>query len=82
MQSIKKWGLSCFIKFIFCYIIYGLFFNEFLWNRQDALWNGTYYNAGDWELLLGRWAIRYWDKFHYGVSVHPLSSVIALMFLY
>lgn len=55
-------------------------FNEFLVNKQDGIWNGTYFNAGNWELSLGRWAIRYWDKLHYGISVHPFSSVIALIF--
>ena len=55
-------------------------FNEFLVNKQDGIWNGTYFNAGNWELSLGRWAIRYWDKLHYGISVHPFSSVVTLVF--
>ena len=80
MEKIKKHGISCLVKLFFCYILYGLMFNEFLVNKQDGIWNGTYFNAGNWELSLGRWAIRYWDKLHYGISVHPFSSVVTLVF--
>ena len=80
MEYVKKYGISCLIKLMFCYVVYGLFFHEFLLNKQDAIWHGTFYNAGNWELSLGRWAIRYLDLFHYGISIHPLSTVITLIF--
>lgn len=54
--------------------------NEFLFNRQDGIWNGSYYEAGNWELSLGRWAIRYLDITHFGVSIHPWSTILTLAF--
>ena len=53
MEKIKKHGISCLVKLFFCYILYGLMFNEFLVNKQDGIWNGTYFSAGNWELSLG-----------------------------
>lgn len=71
---------SIFIKLLFCSIVYGIILFNFLLNRQDAVWNGTYFNAGDWELSLGRWAIRYLDNIHHGIAVHPYTSIVTLLF--
>lgn len=76
----KQFLISAFIKMIFCIAIYSLIMNEFLFNRQDGIWNGSYYEAGNWELSLGRWAIRYLDITHFGVSIHPWSTILTLAF--
>ncbi len=71
---------SVFVKMIFCVVIYGTLMNEFLFNRQDGIWHGTFVESGDWELSLGRWVIRYLDALHWGVHIHPLISIITLIF--
>ncbi len=70
---------SIFIKLAICTVIYGLMMSESLFNRQDGMWMGTYYYAGDWELSLGRWAWRYLDIIHCGVTSHPITTIITLM---
>lgn len=77
---LKQFLISVLIKMIFCVVIYGLIMNEFLLNRQDGIWHGSYYEAGNWELSLGRWAIRYLDTTHFGVSTHPWSTILTLVF--
>ena len=77
---LKQFLISVLIKMIFCVAIYGLIMNDFLFNRQDGIWNGTYYEAGNWELSLGRWAIPYLDITHFGVSTHPWSTILTLLF--
>lgn len=76
----KNIYVSILSKLLFCAIVFGIILFGFLLNRQDAVWNGTSFNAGDWELSLGRWAIRYLDMYHHGVSVHPYTSIITLLF--
>ncbi|OUQ68467.1 hypothetical protein B5E53_05555 [Eubacterium sp. An11] len=78
---LKQFLISVLIKMIFCVAIYGLIMNDFLFNRQDGIWNGTYYEAGNWELSLGRWAIPYLDITHFGVSTHPWSTILTLLVL-
>lgn len=77
---LKQFLTSVLIKMIFCVAIYGLMMNQFLFNRQDGVWTGSYYEAGNWELSLGRWAIRYLDAMHFGISVHPWSTILTLGF--
>lgn len=79
-NSLKQYSISILIKLLFCATVYGLMINQFLFNRQDGIWNGTYHMGGDWDLSLGRWAIRYLDALHFGVSVHPFSTVLTLLF--
>lgn len=76
---LKKYAKSLFFKMLFVCVIYGIMINEFLYNRADGIWSGTYHLAGDWALSLGRWAIRYIDLAHFGISVYPLSAIITLL---
>ena len=63
---------------IFSAIIYSLLMTNQLTNPYDGLWEYNYYEAGKWELSLGRWAWLYLDKLRFGISVDPITSLISL----
>lgn len=75
----RKFIISMIVKLSICLAIFGLMIFGFYFNSCDGVWNGTYVMAGDWELSLGRWAIRYLDMLHFGVAVHPMGSIVALL---
>lgn len=79
MQYKVDYMKSLLIKLFGAVIIYGIMLSQFLYNANDAIWTGTMYFGNDWELSLGRWAIRYFDIGQFGIHVHPWSSVITLL---
>ncbi len=79
MELHKKHLRPIGIKFFFCCCLYSTIMAYDLVNRQDGLWNGPYHLAGDWELSLGRWLIRYWDRFQMGIHINPWTALITLL---
>ena len=75
----KKMHIFTYKMLIVC-VVYGIILTNSIYNRIDGVWNGTYRLEGDWELSIGRGAIRYLDWLHYGVSVHPTTDIITLAF--
>lgn len=78
-EIINKHFKSMGIKLAMCLILYSMIIVCNLVNRQDGMWNGPYYSAGNWELSIGRWAIRYLDSFQFGIHVNPITTIVTLL---
>lgn len=78
-EVINKHLKSMGIKLAMCIILYSMIIVCNLVNRQDGMWNGPYYPAGNWELSIGRWAIRYLDCFQFGIHVNPITTIVTLL---
>ena len=81
--NIKGWitehQKSIFYKYIYAIVLYSILLVNNLVNRQDGIWNGPTYCAGNWELSIGRWALRYVDVARFAISVNPWTSLITLI---
>lgn len=42
-------------------------------NSSDGLWKPSSFQAGNWELSIGRWAWLFLDKFCEGYAAEPLN---------
>ncbi|MCI8463080.1 MAG: hypothetical protein HFG25_09095 [Lachnospiraceae bacterium] len=49
-----------------------------LTNDYDGLWEGSFHNAGTWELSLGRWFWLYISRLRFGTSPDPFTSLLTL----
>lgn len=63
---------------LFSVVIYFRLMSEELVNCYDGIWEGSYHQAGTWELSLGRWFWCYIDVLRLGVSSDPFTSLITL----
>lgn len=52
-----------------------------LTNTYDGLWQETYFQAGNWELSIGRWAWPFLDKFRGGYAAEPFNSLLTLLLM-
>ena len=52
-----------------------------LTNSIDGLWASTYYQAGNWELSIGRWAWLFLDKARDGYGAEPYNSLLTLLLI-
>lgn len=73
------------IKFIIFNYLMAIIFYIFLITQQlsngfDAMWNGYFNTAADWEVGLGRWMLPYLDRLHLAMHTEPLVSCIVLAF--
>lgn len=59
-------------------IIYSELMINQLTNDYDGLWEGSFHNAGIWELSLGRWFWHYISRARFGTSADPYTSLITL----
>ena len=75
---IRQHGKTIIWKMVFTCSIYAMFLSENLLNGADGIWNGSYLRAGNHELSLGRWALHYIDKLHFGVSTNPFTVILSL----
>lgn len=66
------------LMMLFSAVIYFRLMSEELVNCYDGIWEGSYHQAGPWELSLGRWFWRYIDLLRLGVSSDPATSLITL----
>lgn len=78
-KVLKKHLKPISIKLLLCVSLYSMIMVHNLVNRQDGMWNGPYYFAGNWELSIGRWLIRYWDQLQLGIHVNPYTTIITLL---
>ena len=58
-----------------CLIYLPMIANE-LTNVYDGLWSANQYQAGNWELSLGRWLWPFLDKLRFGLSTEPFISIL------
>ena len=79
--NIKRYFSIFTVTMIFAIFIYSLTMKENLVNHYDGLWNYSYRMAGYWELSIGRWFLYYLDRIHFGLSIEPISSIIALIII-
>ncbi len=77
-QKMKNSIPAVRVGMLFSVVIYALLMINQLTNPYDGLWEYNYYQAGKWELSLGRWAWLYLDKLRFGISVDPITSLISL----
>ncbi len=73
-ESIK----AVLLKFGIAILFHGTILTQNLVGQADGTWQGPYYMATTWELSLGRWAILFWDKLHFGMSVQPFILLLML----
>ncbi len=59
-------------------IIYSQLMVNQLTNDYDGLWEGSFHNAGKWELSLGRWFWLYISRLRFGTSPDPFTSLLTL----
>ncbi len=50
-------------------------------NSIDGLWYPTFFQAGNWELSLGRWAWLFMDKIREGYAADPFNSLLTLLLI-
>ncbi len=86
-MSDAKGSIKCFIQenraffawmMLFSVVVYFKLMSEELVNCYDGIWEGSYHQAGAWELSLGRWLWCYIDILRLGVSSDPVTSLITL----
>lgn len=63
---------------LFSAVVYFKLMSGELVNCYDGIWEGSYHQAGAWELSLGRWFWCYIDVLRLGVSSDPVTSLITL----
>ncbi|MCR5338521.1 MAG: glucosyltransferase domain-containing protein [Lachnospiraceae bacterium] len=77
----KKDGITAIcVKYAFGFLLYFLLITHDLVNFADGLWENPMYRAGEWELSIGRWLLRYIDKVTGGIAVNPYVSIVSLFF--
>ncbi len=69
------WCVSIF----FGLCVYGQLMCNQLVNAYDGLWEFTYHEAGKWEMSLGRWFWLYIDRFRFGLSSDPWTSILTIL---
>ncbi|MBQ8527224.1 MAG: glucosyltransferase domain-containing protein [Lachnospiraceae bacterium] len=78
-KSLKEYTKVIFNKLLLCCAVYSMLMTENLVNKQDGMWEGPYYFGDNWELSLGRWAIRYLDEIHFGIASNPWNAILTLL---
>lgn len=66
------------ISLILEVFIYFMMLSENLMNSNDALLHTSNYDAGKWEISLGRGMLHYLDKARDGIVSVPLNSILTL----
>ena len=61
--------------------IYLTLISQQLTNHYDGLWIGPWFEAGSWELSIGRWFLLFMDRFRMGYAADPFNSYLALFFI-
>ncbi len=62
----------------FAICVYSQLMCNQLVNAYDGLWEYTYQEAGKWEMSLGRWFWLYIDRFRFGLSNDPWTSILTI----
>ncbi len=62
-------------------LIYLTLISQQLTNHYDGLWSDPWYEAGKWELSIGRWFWLFLDRFRMGYAADPFNSYLALLFI-
>lgn len=82
IENSENWFMfhlkSIGFKMVYVLALYSILLTNNLVNRQDGIWNSATYMAGDWELSIGRWALKYIDILRFGITINPWTSIIAL----
>ncbi|MBO4678798.1 MAG: glucosyltransferase domain-containing protein [Lachnospiraceae bacterium] len=52
-----------------------------LTNSVDGCWHSGYFQAGNWELSIGRWAWLFLDKARGGYAAEPFNSLLTLLLI-
>ncbi len=79
-EQVGKFFKTVLYKGIFVFLLYYLLITNDLVNYCDGLFTSPYYKAGDWELRIGRWLLRYVDMLTGGLAINPFASIGALFF--
>ncbi len=80
-EKLLKWKYVFITDLIVSSLVYSLLMINQLVNQLDGIWHGSVSYANGWELSLGRWLLRFLDRFHFYLSPDPLSSFICLILL-
>ena len=50
-------------------------------NHLDGIWHYSNFVAGDWEISIGRFAQRYFDKFRFGLVSESFNTILSLVLI-
>lgn len=74
----KNTVINALILFGISLLVYSQLMTNQLVNHYDGLWEGSFHNAGAWELSIGRWFWLYLSRLRFGVAPDPATSMISL----
>lgn len=78
-EKVNSYSKIFCICFVYAVALYSLLMTHNLTNSVDGLWEGSFYKAGRWEISCGRWFWPVIDRLRGGISVDPITSIIALL---
>ena len=80
-ENIKKSVRPILILWVISALCYLPLIARGLTNSVDGLWATSYYQSGNWELSIGRWAWLFLDKAREGYGAEPFNSLLTLLLL-
>jgi len=80
-ESIKKSAKPILIIWVISALCYLPLIAKGLTNSVDGCWAPTYFQAGNWELSIGRWAWLFFDKSREGYAAEPFNSLLTLLLI-
>lgn len=75
-----KSKVSFLVTFISGILIHIQLYTSSLLN-PDGLWKTNQYFSGNWELSLGRWALKYFDLLKYGTVNSAINTIISIFLI-
>lgn len=66
---------------VFGVLIYFTLMSQNLVNHLDGIWHYSNFVAGDWEISIGRFAQRYFDKFRFGLVSESFNTILSLVLI-
>lgn len=80
-DKIKKFFEMVFVLTIISALSYLPMIANGYTNSSDGLWKPSYFQAGNWELSIGRWAWLFLDKLREGYAAEPLNPILTLILI-
>jgi len=80
-ENIKKSVKPILILWVISVFCYLPLIARGLTNSNDGLWATSYYQSGNWELSIGRWAWLFLDKAREGYGAEPFNSLLTLLLI-
>ncbi len=77
----KKNAKFIFISWLLSVLCYLPMIANGVTNSADGLWQPTFFQAGNWEISLGRWAWPVLDKLRMGYAADPFNSFLTLLLI-